>query len=155
MIKRFCKFCIVGGIGTIINLIIFAILTTKGINYLTSAIISFIVAVTSNYTLNQLWVFSDRHKTHSKKLWLKFMFVSIFSLGINILTLFIMERFIMPSLIKYNWIKWIINTTYTIIKTKPTNTTAIYSQCFGIATSMIFNFVGNNCFTFKNSNIQK
>ena len=116
MLKRFLKFGLVGGIGTIINIATFTFLNFTGINYIISSIISFIIAATSNYILNQIWVFSDRgHKT-SKTLWLKFMSVSIFSLSINITILYIMESFIMPQLLKF-WLpnKIIIITSIAVV----------------------------------------
>ena len=52
MFKRFLKFGLVGGLGTIVNLVIFALLTLAGVSSIISAIISFIVAATFNYILN-------------------------------------------------------------------------------------------------------
>ena len=105
MIKRFFKFGLVGGLGTVINLVIFALLSFAGVNYMISSVIAFIIAPTSNYILNSIYVFDDRGHKRTKILWIKFMSVSVFSLGINLIILFIMENYIMPYIIKY----WLIN----------------------------------------------
>ena len=150
MLKRFLKFGIVGGFGTIINITIFAILNFAGINYIISSIIAFIIAATSNYILNQIWVFSDRGHKASKTLWLKFMYISIFSLNINIIVLYFMEKFIMPKLLTFYIPNKIILITANILNTNTINKiTTLYSQCIGIGFSMIFNFIGNNYITFK------
>ena len=149
MIKRFFKFGLVGGLGTVINLVIFALLSFAGVNYIISSVIAFIIAATSNYILNSIYVFDDRGHKRTKILWIKFMSVSVFSLVINLIILFIMENYIMPYFIKY----WLINEIMQIITVEQAKTvskiTALYSQATGIAFSMIFNFIGNNCFTFK------
>jgi len=99
--KRFLKFALVGGIGTIINLVIFILGNYWWDYYLLSATLAFGVAATSNYILNNIWVFADRgHKT-SKKLYSKFMVVSVISLGINLLVLEMMQSYIMPELLKF------------------------------------------------------
>ena len=85
MIKRFFKFGLVGGLGTVINLVIFALLTFAGVNYMISSVIAFIIAATSNYILNSIYVFDDRGHKRTKILWIKFMSVSVFSLVINLI----------------------------------------------------------------------
>ena len=59
IIYEFFKFAFVGGSGTIINVLILYYLTEKvGIYYMFSAIISFIIAMSSNFFLNKIWTFS-------------------------------------------------------------------------------------------------
>ena len=150
MIKRFFKFGLVGGLGTVINLVIFALLSFADVNYIISSVIAFIIAATSNYILNSIYVFDDRGHKRTKILWIKFMSVSVFSLVINLIILFIMENYIMPYIIKYWLINEIMQITADILNVKTVSKiTALYSQATGIAFSMIFNFIGNNCFTFK------
>ena len=150
MFKRFLKFGIVGGLGTIVNLVIFGLLTLAGVHPLISATVSFIVAATSNYILNSVWVFKDRGHKRTKILWVKFMCVSVFSLCINLIVLFIMEKYIMPKLMKWWIINEIMQITAGILNVKTlSKIIALYSQAVGIACSMIFNFIGNNLITFK------
>lgn len=150
MFKRFLKFGLVGGFGTIVNLVIFALLTLAGVHPLISATVSFIVAATFNYILNSVWVFKDRGHKCTKILWVKFMCVSVFSLCINLIVLFIMEKYIMPLVMKWWFINEIMQITAGILNVKTiSKITALYSQAVGIACSMIFNFIGNNLITFK------
>ncbi|MCT4552923.1 MAG: GtrA family protein [Alphaproteobacteria bacterium] len=149
--KRFLKFMIVGGTGTIINLIIFIIFNNYiGLHYMLSSTLSFIVAATSNYIFNKLWVFSDRGYEHSKKLYLKFMAISTASLSINLLALFIANHYIIPSLIHIKIVDFIILFTADILNVKTiSKIVELYAQVFGIGVAMLFNFFGNNLITFK------
>ena len=150
MFKRFLKFGMVGGIGTIVNLVIFALLSFAGVNYMLSSVMAFVIAATSNYLLNSILVFNDRGHKRSKTLWAKFMCVSIFSLLINLSVLYIMENYIMPVLMNFWIVREIVEITAGILNVKTiSKITALYSQAAGIAFSMIFNFIGNNFITFK------
>lgn len=150
MFKRFLKFGMVGGLGTIINLVVFALLSFTGVDSLISATVSFIIAASSNYILNSVWVFKDRGHKRTKTLWVKFMCVSVFSLGINLIVLFIMEKYIMPVAMKWWLVNEIMQITAGILNVKTiSKIIALYSQAVGIACSMIFNFIGNNFITFR------
>ena len=150
MFKRFLKFGLVGGLGTIVNIVIFVLLTLAGVHPLISATVSFIVAATFNYILDSVWVFKDRGHKCTKTLWVKFMCVSVFSLCINLIVLFIMEKYIMPKAMKLWFVEKIILITAEILKAKTiSESISLYSQVVGIACSMIFNFIGNNLITFK------
>lgn len=150
MFKRFLKFGMVGGLGTIINLVVFALLSFAGVDSLISATVSFIIAASSNYILNSVWVFKDRGHKRTKTLWVKFMCVSVFSLGINLIVLFIMEKYIMPVAMKWWLVNEIMQITAGILNVKTiSKIIALYSQAVGIACSMIFNFIGNNFITFR------
>ena len=98
---RFIKFCIVGGTGAVVNLVIFGILNFSGMNYILSSFFSFLLSATFVYEINTLWTFKDRGHKSSKKLWAKFMCISTCTLGINILTLYLSKNFLMPQLNNY------------------------------------------------------
>jgi putative flippase GtrA len=80
------KFCVVGAIGYVVNLAVYASLLHAGAHYLLAATCSFLVAVTSNYTLNRLWTFHDRRAGVAAQ-GLRFFAVSLASLGANLLVL--------------------------------------------------------------------
>ncbi|MFN2468266.1 MAG: GtrA family protein [Gaiellaceae bacterium] len=81
------KFCTVGASGYLVNLAVYvALLRGAGVHYLLAAACSFLVAVTSNYTWNRLWTFRGR-KGHVAYQGLRFLIVSVFALGANLLIL--------------------------------------------------------------------
>ena len=77
------KFGVVGAVGYGINLAVFAALIDAGLHYLTAAVCSFLVAVTSNYTWNRLWTFRDE-RGHLGVQGMRFFVVALASLGANL-----------------------------------------------------------------------
>ena len=84
------NFCAVGLSGFGVNLGVYALLVRgAGLHYLLAATLSFLVAVTSNYTWNRLWTF--RHQRgHVGYQGLRFFVVSTFALGANLLVLYLL-----------------------------------------------------------------
>ena len=124
IIKEFFKFAIVGGIGTIINISILYLLTEKvGIYYMFSAIISFIIAMTSNFILNKVWTFKENIKLKAGKKYLQFGLVSIIALFVNLIFLYLFTE--------------ILGIYY------------IFSQILAIGIALIINFLGNKLWTFS------
>ena len=83
------KFCVVGGIGYVINLGVYTLLLHAGLHYLIAATGSFLVAVTSNYALNRWWTFHDRRAGIAAQ-GMRFFVVSLASLGANLLVLHVL-----------------------------------------------------------------
>ena len=124
VIREFLKFAIVGGIGTIVNISILYLLTEKiGVYYIFSAIISFIIAMTSNFILNKVWTFKENIKLKVGKKYLQFSLVSVVALSINLFFLYTFTEFL---------------GIYYII-----------SQVLAIGIALIANFLGNKIFTFS------
>jgi putative flippase GtrA len=82
---QLAKFCVVGGIGYLVNLAVFTILLHE-LHYLLAATCSFVVAATGNYFLNRHWTFRDR-RAHVGVQGLQFLIVSAVALGANLLVL--------------------------------------------------------------------
>jgi dolichol-phosphate mannosyltransferase len=80
------KFCVVGATGYGINIAIYRGLLAGGVHYLLAATISFLVAVTSNYTWNRLWTFRDQ-RGHLGVQGMRFFLVSVAALGVNLVAL--------------------------------------------------------------------
>ncbi len=56
--EQLAKFCAVGVIGYAVNLAVYTVLLDgAGLQYISAAVGSFLVAVTNNYLLNRLWTF--------------------------------------------------------------------------------------------------
>ena len=59
--EQLVKFCAVGASGYVVNLVVYtALLDGAGMHYISAAVGSFLVAVTSNYTWNRLWTFRSQ-----------------------------------------------------------------------------------------------
>jgi dolichol-phosphate mannosyltransferase len=84
---QLAKFCAVGATGYAVNLAVYTTLVhAAGLHYIPSAIVSFLVAVTNNYTWNRLWTF--RHQRgHVYYQGLRFLVVSSVALGANLAAL--------------------------------------------------------------------
>ena len=80
------KFCVVGGVGYLINLAVYAGLLLAGLHYLVAATGSFLVAVTSNYTWNRLWTFRAERGGVAVQ-GMRFLVVSVLALGANLVVL--------------------------------------------------------------------
>jgi putative flippase GtrA len=84
--RQLGKFCVVGATGYGINVGIYRALLAGGVHYLLAATISFLVAVTSNYTWNRLWTFRDQ-RGHLGVQGMRFFLVSVVALGVNLVAL--------------------------------------------------------------------
>jgi dolichol-phosphate mannosyltransferase len=84
---QLAKFCAVGASGYVVNLAVYtALVHGADAHYVPAAIVSFLVAVTNNYTWNRLWTFR-RQRGHVAYQGLRFLVVSCLALGANILFL--------------------------------------------------------------------
>jgi putative flippase GtrA len=80
----------VGAIGYAINVFgVYRPLIHAGWHYLLAATCSFVVAATSNYTLNRLWTFRDRRAGVAAQ-GMRFFVVSAASLGANLIVLHVL-----------------------------------------------------------------
>jgi dolichol-phosphate mannosyltransferase len=85
--EQLVKFCVVGAIGYVVNLIVYTLLLEgAGLHYVPAAIGSFLVAVTNNYVWNRLWTFRGQ-RGHVVFQGLRFLVVSTVALGANLLVL--------------------------------------------------------------------
>jgi putative flippase GtrA len=84
---QLAKFSLVGASGYLVNLVVYvALLRGAELHYLPAAACSFAVAVTNNYWWNRHWTF--RHtRGHFYHQGLRFLLVSLVSLGANLLIL--------------------------------------------------------------------
>jgi dolichol-phosphate mannosyltransferase len=124
--EQFLKFCVVGGLGTIVNLVIlYCFVEFFKFWYISSATIAFVIAATHNYILNKIWTFKDKRvgKKFIAKQWTKFFVVSTLSLGINLTVLYALVEF---------FGLWYI-----------------FAQIVAIFAALLSNFFGNKYWTFK------
>lgn len=89
MAKLF-KFCVVGGINTLITLVIFYVLNKIiGLNYLLSSVVGYVIGMFNSYILNKRWTFKDKDKNLIPQ-FIRFSIVNTLSLCINLLAMFIL-----------------------------------------------------------------
>ncbi len=116
------KFGVVGGIGYVINLAVFALLTQAlGVHHILSAVGAFCVAVTNNFLWNRHWTFgaTDGHAGFQAA---RFFTVSALALAVNLILLYLLVD----------------------VAGAP----ELPSQALSVAAAMPFNFVGNKLWTF-------
>jgi putative flippase GtrA len=89
--EQLAQFCVVGAIGYLINLGVYALLLDRGVHYLLAATLSFLVAVANNYWLNRHWTFRER-KAGVAAQGMRFFLISLASLGANLLLLHVLIR---------------------------------------------------------------
>jgi dolichol-phosphate mannosyltransferase len=88
--EQLAKFCTVGAVGYVVNLVVYTILLkAAGLHYIPAAVGSFLVAVANNYALNRLWTFRVE-RGHVGAQGLRFLVVSTVSLLANLAVLHLM-----------------------------------------------------------------
>ena len=127
MFKKFLKFGVTGGLGTVTNLVLFFIFADRlQLPPTPVSIACFVIAGTQNYLINHLWTFraQSRGTRPSVSLWGKFMASSLVGLAINVTVLNLLLYF-------FTW----------PYKTIP--------QALGILAGMGVNFLFSNFFVFR------
>jgi putative flippase GtrA len=96
--KSFVKFCTIGVVNTAITFSIFYFLNQiMGVNYLASSFMGYIAGVISSFSFNKSWTFNNKD-SNSIFQFAKFTILNLFSLGINLLILYIcVEKFLIPK----------------------------------------------------------
>jgi putative flippase GtrA len=89
--EQLAQFCVVGAVGYLINLAVYALLLHESVHYLLAATLSFLVAVANNYWLNRHWTFRER-KAGVAAQGARFFLISVASLGTNLLVLHVLIR---------------------------------------------------------------
>jgi dolichol-phosphate mannosyltransferase len=93
--RQFVKFCLVGLLGTLVNLaVLYASVEWAHVWYIIGATLAFCVAVTFNYALNKVWTFGDRTGSGGYVVgaYLKFIAVSLVGLALNLGILYLLTE---------------------------------------------------------------
>jgi putative flippase GtrA len=81
------RFCVVGGSGFAVNLVIFGTLTSMlGVHHIPAATVAFCVALASNFTLNKYWTFCSPEGSGVVQAF-RYTVVSLAALGLNLVVL--------------------------------------------------------------------
>ncbi|HSF01985.1 MAG TPA: GtrA family protein [Solirubrobacterales bacterium] len=116
------KFGVVGVVGYVINLAVFAVLNEAlTVHHILAAVGAFCVAVTNNFLWNRHWTFraTDGHPGFQAA---RFLTVSVLALGVNLTLLYLLVD----------------------VAGAP----EVPSQAISVAAAMPFNFIGNKLWTF-------
>jgi len=85
--EQLAKFGVVGATGYLVNLGVYVLLRRAGVHYIPAAMGSFVVAVANNYAWNRVWTFR-RQRGHMAYQGLRFLLVSLVTLGANLALLY-------------------------------------------------------------------
>ena len=117
------RFGLVGGIGFVVNVAVYALLVHgAGFEYRVASVAAWLVAVLNNFVLNRHWTFDAREgRAHHQAA--RFLLVSLLAevVSLLLLTLFV-EAAGLPK---------------------------VPAQALAVAASMPFNFIGNKLWTFR------
>jgi putative flippase GtrA len=119
---QLAKFSMVGASGYVVNLAVFsALVIGTDMHHIPAATISFLVAVTNNYTWNRLWTFRGS-RGHVAYQGIRFLIVALCALVANLVLLEALVWFGVPE---------------------------IPAQATAIVLVMPLNFVGNKLWSFR------
>jgi putative flippase GtrA len=117
------RFAIVGGVGFVVNILIYAALVHgAGVDYHLASVLAWLVAVLNNFVLNRHWTFdASDGRAHFQAM--RFFVVSLVALGANqlLLTLFVENAHLAK----------------------------VTAQALAVAGSMPLNFLGNKLWSFR------
>jgi len=92
--RPFLKYCIVGAIGTFIDLFsLYVFVEYFLIPVIPATVLSFLMAVINNFVFNKIWTFENKSKNY-RKLYIKFLIVSIVGLVLTVVSVYVMVNII-------------------------------------------------------------
>ncbi len=80
---QFIKFSAVGMTNTLVDFVVYSILTHFGLNYILSQVISYSAGILNSYIWNSLWTFK-KERNNSFKTVFMFVVVNVLSLGVSL-----------------------------------------------------------------------
>jgi putative flippase GtrA len=84
--RCFAQYCVVGGSGYLVNTVVYWV-ALHLLVYQVAFAGAFILAATSNYCLNRSWTFSGRGKVSRAPEFIRYLAVSVATLGVNLAAL--------------------------------------------------------------------
>jgi dolichol-phosphate mannosyltransferase len=127
-LHRFLKFCTVGAIGAVVNLLVLYALTEFGVFYLLSGLVGIEAGLLSNFVFNRSWTFKDRGASG-----LRFTLTALYRDHA--------VRFV--GIILNLAILWLLTSLFGIYY--------LLSQLIGITVAMLWNYGGNQWWTWEPS----
>ena len=83
---RFVRFCVTGGINTLVDFVVFFLLTSS-LNWpvIPSQVLSYSAGILNSYCINRRWTFQTRNRFFSREM-LLFIGVNLAVLGVSVLS---------------------------------------------------------------------
>ncbi|MGC9930811.1 GtrA family protein [Priestia aryabhattai] len=78
----FIKFALVGVVNTLIDFVVYALLTTIGVNYILAQWLSYSAGILNSYVMNRKWTFKKKEKS-SKREVISFVVVNLITLSLT------------------------------------------------------------------------
>jgi putative flippase GtrA len=121
---KFFKYCMVGGLNTLVNWALFYVFESRGMNYLVANVIAYLIATIHSFIWNNFWVFKSSEASFMKA-GTKFLIINLIGLSVNA-----MLMYFFVSISNLNEYVALVITT---------------------AIVLFFNYFGNKLWTFKSS----
>lgn len=97
--SRFFRFALVGAIGAVIDFGVFNLLTNAfHVRALVSSIVSFVLAVCSNFIWNRYWTYPDSRSKHVAHQMVQFLLISFAGLAIRTPLFAFLEKFLIKEI---------------------------------------------------------
>lgn len=146
--SQFIRFLVVGGSGTIVNLIIYSlyVLTLGKDSYMMAATAAFAVAVVWNYYWNRAWTFKHGGREGVGSQFFEFLTVSLFAYAIN---LGVLKSLVLVFNNQLDYQR--LATAFGIKLETVKMFILLFAQGFGIAVGTIFNFAGSKIWVFSDT----
>lgn len=91
VIKEIAKYFFFGIVSTVVNYLMYVIFMGAGLHYVTSNVVSYVVAVVLSYWLNEKFVFEGHRKNRTRKLAEYSMGRAMMLTGDSLLLVFLVE----------------------------------------------------------------
>jgi putative flippase GtrA len=82
--RELALFCLVGGSGYVVNLVVFEVFYGGGAGHIVAATAGFLVAVTNNFLLNRRWVFTGAARATAHVQAARYLAVSLVAFGVSL-----------------------------------------------------------------------
>lgn len=87
---RFVRFCVTGGLNTLVDFVVFFLLTSS-LNWpvIPSQVLSYSAGILNSYCINRRWTFQTRNRFFSREM-LLFIGVNLAVLGVSVLSMWVL-----------------------------------------------------------------
>ncbi len=121
---KFLKFCITGGLNTLVDFCVFFILSYIGVNIYIAQGIGYSAGIANSFIINRRWTFKQKGDVHWAEL-VRFIILNLASLVLSIGLMYVFSDLL--------------------------GLKELYAKLFTTAFTVVVNFIGSNFWVFKKS----